>query len=338
LPSAYSAASVADLIADIKAANQHGGSNTITLAPNTPFPLTAVNNTADGATGLPVIKAGNNLTILGNGDTLARSTDPGTPAFRLFDVASGAAVTLTNLTVQNGLAFGAGAAADGGAIYNQGTLVLDGVTVLANTARGSDGKSSPIRGGGQSGGPGSDAAGGGIWSNGSLTLANGTRVQSNHASGGLGGDSYGPGGNAFGGGVYVAGGTANVISATLANNTAVGGDGGSTDGGGGGAAGGAFGGGLYVAGGTVSLGSDTVTGNAATGNGYNHDGGGLYVAGGTVSLSNDTVASNTAPYGSGGGLYIATAATVSLDTFTVNHTTNNTAGVSPDIAGSYTLQ
>jgi hypothetical protein len=56
-----------------------------------------------------------------------------------------------------------------------------------------------------------------------------------------------------------------------------------------------------------------------------------------------TVTSNLAEAGyggggAGGGLYIATAAAVSLDTFTLNHTTNNTAGVSPDIAGSYTLQ
>jgi hypothetical protein len=304
LPSAYTAASVADLIADIRAANQHGGSNTITLAANTTFTLTAVDNTADGPTGLPVIKTGNNLTLAGNGDTIERSPTSGTPAFRLFDVASGGALTLSNLTLQNGLAFGAGAAASGGAIYNQGTLDLNGVTVQANTAQGSDGKQSrgsPTKG--------QDAAGGGIWSNGALTLENGTKVQSNEA---LGGNSFTPsgyggynGGSAFGGGVYVAGGTANLTSATLSNNTIAAGAG----------------------------------GGVGTFPGYS-DGGGLYVAAGTVSLRNDTVTGNQAPpsLSAGGGLFIAAAATMSLDSFTVNHTSNNTAAAYPDIYGSYTLQ
>jgi hypothetical protein len=41
LPSGYTAASVAALIADLNAANAAGGSNTITLAANTTFDLTA---------------------------------------------------------------------------------------------------------------------------------------------------------------------------------------------------------------------------------------------------------------------------------------------------------
>jgi hypothetical protein len=76
------AATVCDLIADINAANKAGGSNTITLtAPTTsPYVLTAVDNTTDGATGLPVISVGNkktgadNLTIVGNSDIIERST------------------------------------------------------------------------------------------------------------------------------------------------------------------------------------------------------------------------------------------------------------------------
>jgi hypothetical protein len=306
LPSAYTAASVADLIADIKATNHSGGSNTITLAANTAFVLTAVDNTADGATGLPVIKAGNNLTLFGNGATIERSTALGTPAFRLLDVASGGSLTLEDLTLQNGLALGAGPGAEGGAVYNQGTLVLDGVTVQANLAQGSDGKNATSKRGG--GGAGQDAAGGGIWSNGTLTLANGTTVQSNWAIGGNGGSAFndnpGAGGNAFGAGVYVAGGTTTLTSVTLSANTAWGGYGGS----------GAFREGYMGAAG----------------------GGGLFVAGGTVSLSNDIVADNTAAsyFSSGGGLYIAGGATVYLDSFTLANTSNNT----PDnIHGSYIL-
>src|SRR6516225_9663118 len=104
LPSSYTPGSVADLIAHINAANQYGGSNTITLVAGKTFSLTAVNNTTDGATGLPIIAANDNLTILGNGDTIQRSTAKSTPAFRLFDVAVGASLTLQNLTAQNGLA------------------------------------------------------------------------------------------------------------------------------------------------------------------------------------------------------------------------------------------
>jgi hypothetical protein len=307
LPSAYTAASVAELIGDIRASNQHGGSDTITLAANTTFVLTAADNTTDGATGLPVIKARNNLTILGNGDTIERSSASGTAAFRLLDVASGGSLTLENLTLQNGLAFGAGAAAEGGAVHNQGTLVLNGVTVQANAAQGSDGTD---RGKGD-GRPGQDATGGAIWSSGSLTLASGTVVQNNWAVGGHGGPTPrgwpGSGGNAGGGGVYVAAGTASLTGVTLSDNMARGGYGGS---------------------------GDLVQGYP----GIAH-GGGLAVAGGSVSLSNVTVTANLAwsQFSSGGGLSIAAGALVYLDALTLAHTTNNSAETSPEISGSYTL-
>src|SRR5262245_28559308 len=165
MPSNYTAASVLDLIADINAANLAGGSNTITLVAHTTFNLTAVNNATDGATGLPVIAANDNLTILGNGDSVARSTAAGTPAFRLLDVAGGAALTLENLTLQGGLAFGSGVSAEGGAVYSQGALTLNGVTVQHNIAQGSTG--------------GNSAAGGGIASSGALTLEGGTLIQKN---------------------------------------------------------------------------------------------------------------------------------------------------------------
>src|SRR5262249_376355 len=90
LLTAYTAASVSALAADLNRANKGGGASTITLAANTTFDLTAVNNTTNGANGLPVISIKNgNLTIIGNGDTIDRSTAAGTSAFRLFDVAKG---------------------------------------------------------------------------------------------------------------------------------------------------------------------------------------------------------------------------------------------------------
>jgi hypothetical protein len=334
LLSAYIAADVSSLIADINAANKAGGTNTITLtAPsNSPYVLSKVNNTGDGPTALPVISGGSknvaadNLTIIGNGDTIERST--GAPAFRLFDVASGSSLTLENLTLQNGLLTGgSGASAEGGAIYNQGTLVLSGVSVQDNEIVAAAGaysaKSKSLQ-------PGSDAAGGGIWSDGSLTLKNGTTIQNNSAVGGVGAASAGQaagGGNAFGGGLYVAGGTASISSATVSGNTARGGTGGS----GGklnGAGGNASGGAVYVAAGQVTVTVVSLNSNSAQGGtsgqsytgylfwGGNAFGGGISVAGGSVSLSSDSVESNSATGGPGdssgvfesafgGGIYVA---------------------------------
>src|SRR5262249_33188853 len=181
----FTAASVSDLIADIHAANLVGGSNTITLVAGTTFTLTELDNFTDGHNGLPVIAANDNLTILGNSDIIERSTAAGTPEFRLFDVAIGAGLTLENLTLQGGLAFGfGGAVAQGGAVYNQGTLILDSVTVQNNTAQGYAGGHSF----GAAGYPGGNAAGGGVYSNGALTITNST-ISNNSAIGGRGADA-----------------------------------------------------------------------------------------------------------------------------------------------------
>src|ERR1043165_6063414 len=89
LLASFTASSVAELIADINTANAAGGSNTITLAAGSTFKLASVDNNADGANGLPLIAAGDTLTIFGNGATIQRNTSRGPPAFRLFDVAAG---------------------------------------------------------------------------------------------------------------------------------------------------------------------------------------------------------------------------------------------------------
>jgi hypothetical protein len=305
-----------------------------------------VDNTTDGANGLPVIAKKDTLRIIGNGDAIEWSTASGTPAFRLFDVASGASLTLQNLTLQNGLAFGSGVASEGGAIYNQDTLLLSGVTVQGNVAQGSDG----VTRNNSDGTAGDPAAGGGIWSNGSLMLENGTMVQNNRAIGGNGGNGAtgkrgvvvgigGVGGDASGGGLYVAAGTAYVTGASISNNSARGGAGGTwyIMGFAQAYGGNAFGGGLYMANATVSLSSGTVQNNSAIG-GFSIAnnlefaeafGGGLYVTGGTLTLSNDTVQYNSATVtdgydGRGGGIYIVSGATVSIDTFTAANTINNT--------------
>jgi hypothetical protein len=316
----YTAGTVTDLINYISDANLHPGSNTITLVSNTTFTLTAPNNTTDGSgNGLPVIAANNSLTIQGNGDSIGRSTATGTPAFRLFDVAAGAALTLTNLTLANGqVVGGAGMNAMGGGIYSSGLLTLTNVTLSSNSAQGGSGGDCTV----------SNAYGGGLYvAGGTATLSNAT-LSFNSAIGGL--DRSGSGDSGKGGGVYVETGTVSLTNVTLSSNSAIGRDG--VSGGDG------EGGGVYVAGGTVSLANDTISSNTAVGGdstgktgkwpGAAGAGGGMYLAGGTVTLSYDTVICNTARGGDnskglGGGLFIDPAATVYLDAFTLNHTKSN---------------
>jgi hypothetical protein len=354
----FNAVTVSDLITDINAANAAGGTNTITLtaATSSPYVLTAVDNATDGPTGLPVISGGgtkvaaDNLTIIGNGDTIERSTASGTPDFRPFDVANSASLTLQNLTLENGLAFGAGISAEGGAIYNQGTLVLSAVTVQGNTAQGSDGTVTNNK----HGSPGKDAAGGAIWSAGTLTLENGSLIQSNQAIGGNGSSDYSDsddvGGNGLGGGIYVAAGTATLTGVTVNANSAQGGQGGTKVliGGsppapttfGEAASGNGEGGGLYMGGTNLALSSDTLTGNQALGGNAPFQnippkasgdalGGALYLSAGTATLTGLTVNNNSAlggdsynlalGHGYGGGVYVAQGnVTLSGDTIDSN--------------------
>src|SRR5262249_33366884 len=180
VPASYTVASVTALKDAMNAANQTIEADTITLAAGATFMLTAVDNTTDGATGLPVIAAtGGNLTIVGNGDVIERSTAKGTPAFRLLDVALGAALTLESVTLQGGRSEGAwgdpGPGGRGGAIYSKGSLTLNGVTVRNNIARGFDATGHFSVGG--------SALGGGVFSGGSLVVT-GSTIGNNAALGG----------------------------------------------------------------------------------------------------------------------------------------------------------
>ncbi len=316
VPANFTAANVTDLIADINQSNLLGGQNTITLAAGARFTLTAIDNSVHGATGLPVVAAGDDLTIVGNGDIIERATSGGTPEFRLFDVAAGATLALTHMTLQGGRASDRGAAA-GGALYSLGTLTLDGVTVQDNVAAGAMGCS---------------AYGGGIWSGGVLTMVGNTIIRNNQAIGGAGSFSIDEIDvvDAFGGGVFIGGGTATLNGATLSGNVAQGGRGsdgftytdpfsGSTDVEPPGNGGSGYGGGLFAYSGTVELHNTTVSGNAARGG-----------AGGHGKPHADPGA------GVGGGLYLGPLAAVCLDAFTQAHVIQNKASTSdPNIDGSW---
>jgi hypothetical protein len=333
--SSYAASSLSALIGHMKSANTSAEADVITLSAGATYSLTAIDNSVNGPTALPRITGGGGLTIVGNGATVERSAAAGTPQFRLFDVAAGGSLTLKGLTLQGGRTAGShyvqgvGTVLDpasGGAVFSQGALTLDGVTVRNNVAQGSSGSwgyfgYEPV----------GDGAGGGVYSTGTLTVS-GSRFDNNFAIGGRGADYVPaadmgnfppshpatPSGHGSGGGLYVGGGSAAVSSSTFTGNTARGGD---RSNGAGAAPGNASGGGLFLGGAaTVAVRSSTVTGNIAIGGmgwstrgGKREDGAGI-----------------------GGGIYIGSGASVGLDAFTAANVLGNTASTSSsNIAGSY---
>jgi hypothetical protein len=324
-PATFNAPDVPSLIADINTANANGVANTINLtAPSGLYVLSAANNTTDGPTGLPVITSRFGLTINGNFATIERSyvLTLSTP-FRLVDVASTGSLTLKNVTLENGLEFGSGASASGGAIFNQGKLTLNAAIVRNNEALGTSGtaKVGFLH-------RGADAAGGGIWSSGgSLTLASGTLLEGNLVVGGYGGPS-GNGGNAFGGGIYANLTKVSVGAGTLVESClAIGGSGGFRSASVAGSGASASGGGLYVTGSANALAAVSLTSaiiqhdNAIGGqagapgsrsgffgaNGGSASGGGLFANNATLTLSGDTIQYDSATGGGGGNAPKATS-------------------------------
>jgi hypothetical protein len=297
VPADFTAATVPDLIADIHAANLLGGTNTIVLAAGTTFRLTAVDNSTHGPTGLPVIAANSNLTIVGSGDTIERSPATGTPEFRLMYVAAGASLSLQNLTLQGG------SSTFGGGIASAGALALTNVTVQNNVAHGGrelvyddmNGFSYRYV---------SAAQAGGVYASGPLTITGG-KIQNNQAIGhtasrdwedysalyeGNGYVTYGHETVSFdaaGGGLFVAGGTATLSGVAITGNTAR-----------------AAAGGYYSDRQTYYSTMPTAGPNeslwAGGLNGASGYGGGVYVAGGTITLSGVTLSANSALGGDGG--------------------------------------
>lgn len=160
--------------------------------------------------------------------------------WRVFSVSPQAALTLSNLTVQDGAAGPmGGTAGSGGGVLNNGVLNVVGCLFAGNTASG-------LMGDSFAGGPGSDADGGAICNHGQLRVTACTFL-SNSVTGGpggmgtqgvvaglndpppptsaLNGGPGGPGGAGNGGAIYNAG-TAAIVNSTFAANSAFGGWGG----------------------------------------------------------------------------------------------------------------
>jgi CSLREA domain-containing protein len=189
----YSVSTVSTLITAINSANASSEDDTITLTAN--ITLTTADNLTDGGNGLPIIVSAataGKLTIEGGGFTLSRSSAGATPNFRIFEVASGAGLTLDNVTISNG---SAAPTFSGGGIQNNGTLNLLNSTITDNNTF--------------------DAGGAGIYntSGSTLTVTNST-FSGNHMISG-----------SYGGGGIQNNGTLSVTNSTFSNNVAASGGG-----------------------------------------------------------------------------------------------------------------
>ncbi len=145
-----------------------------------------------------------NLTI--QGPTAAALVISGNSTSRVFHVNPGITASISNLTFSNG------AAAFGGAVYNEGTLTLNGVTVKSSTAA-----NGANNGGAANGGNGGD--GGGLYNSGTLNVINST-ISGNSAGNGGNATGTGIGGNGGNGGGIYNGGTLLLINASISENNA----------------------------------------------------------------------------------------------------------------------
>ena len=231
-----------------------------------------------------VVSINQNLNIDGPG--AGKLAVSGGGESQVFDIGSGALVTISGLTITDGLSAVTGV---GGGIVNAGNLTLDGTDVTNNQAAGfsasgggieNDGnltiKDSEVTGNQANGTI--DAAGGGIDNAGTLTIdhsviANNEVLSSNDGS------------SVEGGGIFSQFSTTTTIDdSTIANNMAVGGPG---DFFGASGAGGA----IFGEGGTLTISGSTLSGNEAVGGSNDNEGGSAI--GGAIDLEGPSVLNMT---------------------------------------------
>lgn len=271
------------LVNAIQNAVNAGGAQSLSLAANCTYALTAVNNGTDtqDANGLPVIANNVNLTIVGNGATIQR--DANAPQFRILQIAEGSSLTISFVTLRGGK--GVDGTTNhlpgwGGAIDNRGALNISFSNILENRA-GNGGKAN--QGG---------AVGGGLVNYGTLIMTH-SNVGQNVSGNGADAKAGATGGN--GGGIYNEGDATITQSAIYGNKTGAGGDGKAENGERGGHGAGImhFKGNLVLANSTVS-GNKTGKGGKSDSNsgGAGGDGGGVYANKGKVTVINSTIAKN----------------------------------------------
>jgi hypothetical protein len=306
---------------------QEGGEADVSLATGCTYTLTSA---AAGTDAFAAINDTNNanLVIEGNGATIRR--DPSAPRFRFFELGLGGHVVIKDLTLTGGYGPDGGggsdpaASASGGAIYSQGDLTLDNVTLTGNqTGKGGNGSGTGAIDG-NSGAPSGN--GGAIDNTGTLTLNNSTVTGNTTGAGGDGGNAFGNGGagssSGNGGGISNSGNLIVVSSTISSNTTGPGGGGGSAIDNGGPGYGGQ-GAGLYLSGsGSSNIQSSLISGNTTSG--FGAWGGAISLVhdtsrsgSATLNVVNSTIADNTA-YRAGGIYLSAATATISQDTITGN--------------------
>jgi hypothetical protein len=201
------------LVKAINSADVHPGADTVMLGDGCLYTLTAPDTFWYGPDGLPPIAS--KITIEGRGSTIARSQASGTPPFRLFFVGAdpnsqgnagyatpgAGSLTLNHVTLTGGLAkggdsnLGGGGAGMGGAIFNQGTVLVLNSTVERNVAQGGSSGLSNL---------GAIYGGGGMGSNGSLStgggFGGGVALGGGGGGGGAAGGTNSSGGAGGGGG------------------------------------------------------------------------------------------------------------------------------------------
>jgi hypothetical protein len=177
----------AALVNAITAANGTTGT-VLNLASKCDYHYSVANNEIDGRNALPVIRT--SMTIVGNGATLRYVLVPPENLARAIDVAVGATLTVSNLTIRD-FQQSTTAYIGGGAIWNQGTLTLQRVALLNNTTFGN---------------------GGAIRNNGTLTVTDST-ISGNRAF-------KGPKSGGTGGAISNGAGTATIRRSTIIGNSA----------------------------------------------------------------------------------------------------------------------
>ena len=320
----------------------------------TTISLSSVNNSENGATGLPTITS--TVTISGGTSGVTIERDAGAGAdFRIMYI-NGGHVTLDRVTIRNGQTSATGAAGSGAGIRlnNDATLILNNSTISSNATAGQNARgggiyahtnsnvtvsNSTISGNstaGQSawgGGislyrdsnvtvsnstiSGNSTAGRSAWGGGILALFNNEVTVSNSTISG----NATTGLESPGGGIFAAAyGNVTVSNSTISGNTT--------------AEVNAKGGGIVVSAATdLAVNNSTISGNT-TAEELGH-GGGIYTRSSNVTVNNSTISGNTTagPAALGGGIFATTDSSVTLNNSTLSG--NATAGESADGGGIF---
>lgn len=121
------------LITAIETANADPESGRLRLAPDCTYTLETANNTGyHGDNGLPQILG--TIAISGTRTVIQRGTDSAIPMFRLLQVNEGASLYVKGIEFRNGIDEFSSADEKGGAILNQGKLLLSDCGFYNNQA------------------------------------------------------------------------------------------------------------------------------------------------------------------------------------------------------------